>query len=379
MPAPQAFPRDAIAPEQAQAILTIDLAALVDNWRAMAARTAPAECAAVVKADAYGIGLEPAAQALAAAGCATFFVAHASEAARARAALSAFAHARVYALNGIAWGAAGAAALLACGARPVIGSLAEWETWLRCAPGAPAALHVDTGMNRLGMSLDEAAQVAADPNAGAVDLVMSHFASSEVADDPLNAAQIALFERARALFPRARASMSNSSGVFLSARPHYDLARAGYALYGGNPTPAAPNPMRPVVRLQAPILQVRRVEAMASVGYNATWHAPGPRTLATIGVGYADGIPRAASGVDGRPGGEAMLAGVRCPFVGRVSMDLIVLDVTQAPQDAAAPGALVELLGHEIGVDDLAARAGSIGYEILTALGRRYCRVYLGA
>ncbi len=374
MPAPPVIPR-----EQAQAILTIDLRALADNWRAMAARVAPAACAAVIKADAYGIGLEPAAQALANAGCRTFFVAHASEATRARQALALFPDARIYALNGVCWGAEGARAMLACGARPVIGSLEEWETWTRHAQGAPAALHVDTGMNRLGMSVAEAERLAADANARVIDLVMSHFASSEVAGDPLNARQIGLFEQARALFPHARASMTNSSGVFLSARPHYDIARAGYALYGGNPTPAAPNPMKPVVRLEAPILQLRHVEALASVGYNATWHAPGPRTLATIGIGYADGVPRTASGTDDKQGGEAIVAGVRCPFVGRISMDLIVLDVTDAPQQALAPGQLVQVLGETISVDDLAERAGTIGYEILTNLSHRYCRVYINA
>lgn len=362
----------------AQAILTIDLRALADNWRLLARRVAPAECAAVVKADAYGVGLERAGAALATAGCRTFFVAHPSEATRLREALGDLAFLRIYALNGLAWGDEAAAALLQSGARPVIGSPEEWETWTRVAPGAPLALHIDTGMNRLGMRADEATAIAADPRAALVEHVMSHFIASEVADDPMNQHQIARFAQVRALFPHARASLANSSGVFLGSQPFHDVVRPGYALYGGNPTPGAPNPMRPVVRLQAPILRLRDVSPSETVGYNGTWAAPGPRRLATIGVGYADGIPRAASGSHGHAGGEAMVLGVRCPFVGRVSMDLIVLDVTDVPRDALAQGKMAELLGDDITVDDLAARAGTIGYEILTSLGRRYCQVYEG-
>ncbi|HEY8580304.1 MAG TPA: alanine racemase C-terminal domain-containing protein, partial [Beijerinckiaceae bacterium] len=204
------------------------------------------------------------------------------------------------------------------------------------------------------------------------------FVSSEIADDPLNARQIAAFAAVRPRFPQARASLANSSGCFLPQAPYGDLVRPGYALYGGNPTPGAPNPMRAVVRLEAPLLQVREVAGAASVGYNATWAAPGPRRLATIGVGYADGLLRSASGSHGAAGGEAIVAGLRCPIVGRISMDLTVLDVTDVPAAEAREGALATLLSDEITIDDLAARAGTIGYEILTSLGRRYARAYVG-
>ena len=366
---------DAIPPPQAGAILTVDLGALAENWRRLAARSGAAECAAVVKADAYGVGLEPAARALWAAGARTFFVAHVFGATRLRALLP---EATIYVLNGLAPGAAGL--FLAHRLRPVLGSLEEIAEWRDAAFGRddaePAAAHLDTGLNRLeleahelGMARDALADVK-------LALVMSHFASSEFADHPANARQIAEFDLMRRAFPGIAASLANSSGVFLPQNPHYDLVRPGYALYGGNPTPDAANPMRPVVRLEARIIQTRRVEDGEKVGYNGAWTARGRRKLATISLGYADGLPRAAMGADEAAGGEAIVAGVRCPFAGRVSMDLIVLDVTAAPR--AQRGDYVELLGESISVDDLGGRAKTIGYEILTNLGRRYARTYLG-
>ena len=365
------------AREEAQAILTINLGALVENWRALSRIASTAETAAVVKADAYGIGLEPAVQALLKAGCKTFFVAHASEARRTRAALGA-GDARIYVLNGLLANADVARSLIASDATPIIGSLEEWNAWRTLAPQRPCALHIDTGMNRLGASADEARVIAADANASAIDLVMSHFVASEENDNPLNASQIAAFESVRGWFANARASMANSSGILLASKPHYDLVRPGYALYGGNPSPGSSNRMQPVVTLEAPVLRVRPVKAGATVGYNATWTAPRDSVLAAIGIGYADGLLRSASGANGVRGGEAIIGGVRCPFAGRVSMDIIVIDATDAPSEALAPGAIAQLLGDHITVDDLAARAGTIGYEILTGLGPRYHRVYVG-
>jgi alanine racemase len=372
------IPDSAIAPstrEEAQGLLTINLRALTENWSALSRAAGAAECAAVVKADAYGLGLEPAARALARSGCKTFFVAHVSEARRARAAL-ANGETRIFVLNGLLQNEDVARALIAANATPVIGSIEEWRAWSAFAPGRACALHVDTGMNRLGASADEARAIAAEANAGAVELVMSHFVASEEAANPLNDSQIEAFESVRGSFPKARSSMANSSGILLGQKPHYDLVRPGYALYGGNPSPGAANPMKPVVTLDAPILRMRPIRAGETVGYNATWTAQRDSVLAAIGVGYADGLLRSASASHGRKGGEAIIGGVRCPFAGRVSMDIIVIDATDAPRDALKPGAIARLLGAEITVDDLAARAGTIGYEILTGLGRRYHRVY---
>lgn len=367
----------------AQATLTIDLDAIVANWRLLAAQAAPAECSAVVKADAYGTGVEQVAPALAQAGCRTFFVAQASEAVFLRKLLP-DAAIRIYALNGIANGADTVRALLDANIRPVLFSAEDLVLWLETgAAAAGAGLQFSTGMNRLGFAPDEAAALAASlgvtPAASPrlqLDFVMSHYVSSEIPDDPCNRRQIDAFEAVRAHFPGVPASMANSSGIFLRGAPAYDLARPGYALYGGNPTPGAPNPMRPVVTLEAPVLQVRAVAVGESCGYNATWMARRPSRLATIGVGYADGLLRSAA-APGKTGARAMVGGIACPFAGRVSMDLIILDVTDVPAAALRRGAPVVLIGPDTGIDDLAAQAGTIGYEILTGLGRRYNRIYI--
>ncbi len=352
-----------------QAILTIDLAALAANWRLLAARVAPADCGAVVKADAYGIGIEAAAPALAKAGCRTFFVAHASEGRRVRAVVP---HAVVYVLNGLL--GASVPSLLQHDLRPVLGSPDDAALWAQAGSGRACALHVDTGMNRLGAAPCDVATIA---GLGlAIDLLMTHFVSSEAVTDTTNEIQIARFASVRASLPQARASLANSSALFLPQKPYGDLVRPGYALYGGNPTPGSRNPMQDVVRLEAPLLQLRTIEAGEKVGYNAQWTAKRRTRLATIGIGYADGLPRAAMGIDDRAGGEARVAGVLCPFAGRVSMDLTMIDVTDVPE-TALKGATAVLLGDGIGVDDLGLRAATIGYEILTRLGARYHRVYV--
>lgn len=358
---------------EAGGILTIDLGALVANWRALGARAAPAKCSAVIKADGYGCGVEQVAHALAAAGCDTFFVATLNEARRARGAAP---NATIYVLNGLLPGTA--AAFAEANLRPVIGSRAELDEWngFRASSGwrGGAALHVDTGMNRLGIPYQEAGSLS---NEHGIVLVMSHFACSEE-EHPLNAIQIERFRAVRALFPGVAGSLANSSGIFLGKDAHHDLVRPGVALYGANPTPGKPNPTRAVVALDAHVIQVRDVEQGATVGYSATWTAKRPTRLALLSVGYADGFLRAASASDKKPGAEAIVAGRRCPMAGRVSMDLIAIDITDLPADAVKRGDLANLLGPEIGVDDLAARAGTIGYEVLTSLGRRYRRVYKG-
>jgi alanine racemase len=371
-------------PPEAGGLLTVDLGALAANWRLLRDKAAGAECAAVVKADAYGIGLEPAVQALFRAGCRTFFVAHVSEAVRARKVCG---DAVIYVLNGLLPGTPPTFAGLAL--RPVIGSrdeMAEWAAFCRMADRKlPAAIHVDTGMNRLGLRPEEALQLGQSPEWREFEpaLLMSHFASSEEPENPLNRHQAEAFAAVRRVFPELPASLCNSSGIFLPERPYHDLVRPGYALYGGNPTPGRPNPMRGVVRLEGRIVQTRVAEDGETVGYNAQWTARGRRRLATISVGYADGYPRAASATDAKrdasvPYGEAIVAGRRCPLAGRVSMDLIVADVTGVPESSARRGDPVTLIGDGLTVDEVAERAGTIGYEILTSLGRRYPRAYRG-
>lgn len=374
---------DTIGPPESEAggILTIDLAAIVANWRALGHRAKPATCAAVVKADGYGCGVEQVTAALVKAGCETFFVANLAEARRARGAAP---DATIYILNGLLPGTAPAYA--GANLRPVIGSSAEFDEWsaFRTATGwrGAAALHVDTGMNRLGFSRDEAGELATRlgnchlGNDHGVALVMSHFACSEE-EHPLNAIQIERFRAVRALFPGIAGSLANSSGIFLGVSAHHDLVRPGVALYGANPTPGQPNPMQTVVTLEARVVQLRDVAPGETVGYGANWTAQRPTRLAIISVGYADGFLRAASATDRHAGAEAIVAGQRCPIAGRVSMDLIAIDVTDVPQGQPKRGDRVSLLGPEISVDDLAQRAGTIGYEVLTGLGRRYRRVWV--
>jgi alanine racemase len=240
-------------------------------------------------------------------------------------------------------------------------------------------------MNRLGLLPADAISLAGSDLAREVEpaLLMSHLVSSEEPQNPLNARQIAAFNAVRQAFAGLPASLANSSGIFLPGAPHYDLVRPGYALYGGNPTPRASNPMLAVVRLEARIVQVRTVEEGDSVGYNALWTARGRQRVATVSLGYADGFPRAASATDaklasGVTAGEAIVAGHRCPFAGRVSMDLIVVDVSDLPEGAALRGDPVTLIGDDLTLDEVGTRTGTIGYEILTSLGKRYARTYLG-
>jgi alanine racemase len=345
----------------AGAILTVDLAALAANYERLRAELAGIACAGVVKADAYGIGLAPAARALAEAGCRAFFVAHQVEAAALRRHLP---EAEIFVLHGPMPGeeTAFAEARLV----PVLNTPHQVAGWLRRARRAPAAVHLDSGLNRLGLGADDLAEV---PGLN-LRLLMSHLASAEEVGNPSNARQRRRFMTLKARLPAAPASLANSSAIFLGPRYHFDLARGGVALYGGNPTPGRPNPMRDVIHLQGKILALRQIDRGQGVGYGATFRAPGRRLIATVPVGYADGYFRAL-------GNRAFAAidGYRVPVVGRVSMDLITLDVTEVP-GGVAEGALVDLIGGGVGLGEVAGWAGGIEYEVLTALGRRYHRRY---
>ncbi len=363
-----------IAAEQAGTTVTVDLGAIAANWRLLHEHAGRAECAAVVKANAYGLGLEATARALHRAGCKTYFVAHVFEGQELRALAP---EATIYVLNGLM--PRTAPLFLKARLRPVLGSLLEIEDWIEATAKtrSPCALQLDSGMNRLGLIADQistAVQLSARLELG---LVLSHFVWSGRRENDGNVArQIAAFAAMRGAWPGVPASLANSSGIFYGPEAHYDLVRPGYALYGGNPTPDRSNPMRPVVTLEAKVIQVHEVAAGASVGYDSRWTAPKTSRLATISVGYADGIPCGAVGCNDTQRGYASVDGALCPMVGRISMDLIVVDVTDAP--TIERGDSVELLGSEISIDDLAARAGTIGYEILTHLGARSHRRTIG-
>jgi len=368
---------DTLPAAEVGADLTIDCTAVTHNWRTLASRAAPADCAAVVKADAYGCGLEPITSTLAAAGCSTFFVAQLAEARRARAAAPA---AVIYVLNGIAPGSAQCFAEI--DARPVIGNLGELTEWdtIRTVHSwrGGAALHFDTGMNRLGLPMEEAASLAGRvrsmPNHG-ISLVMSHFACADEPKHPLNQKQIRDFQEIRVMFRGVAASLANSAGIFLDSSAHFDLVRPGIALYGANPTVANVNPMRPVVELRGRLLQARIIPEGATVGYGATWTAKRVSRIAIVSVGYADGFSRPIGSSDARRGGEAVVHGKRCPIIGRVSMDLLAIDITELTKDVHR-GDWVTLLGEGIGVDEMAGWARTINYDVLTRLGHRFHRVW---
>lgn len=339
------------------------------------ARVAPAACGAVVKADAYGLGADRVAPALAAAGCRTFFVACIDEGIALRSALD---DGEIYVLGGAPRGAE--PEFLHHRLRPVLNSLPDvdaWAAFARSRPEAPAAaVHVDTGMRRLGLTPVEVTLLKAAPERlAAVDVacVMSHLACADLPDHPLNREQCAAFAELRRLFPRAQASLAASSGIFLGSSYHGTLCRPGAALYGVAPVPEAPNPMAQVVDLKARILQVRAVDQGESVGYGASYRAGRKSRLVTVGVGYADGYPRSLSNR-----GCGYIDEVRVALVGRVSMDLTIFDAGAVPEDRVRVGDIVELIGPHLPVDAVAADAGTIGYEILTNLGRRYRRVYRG-
>jgi alanine racemase len=354
--------------------LTIDLSAIAANYKYLAGRAAPAECAAVVKADAYGLGAPIVAKALWDAGARTFFTAHVFEA---RAVRTALPEAVLYVLGGLNPGAASILAEIK--ARPVLGSPGEIEEWRTYGNGAPAAIHVDTGMNRLGLSLSEAEDIAQRGLGFTPSLVMSHLACADEPDHPLNKEQVTAFEAVRALFPGIPASLANSAATIIGGDYRYDLCRPGIALYGGNPFYPRPTPeLSAVARIEAKIVQLRTAGRGEKVGYGATETLRRPSTLAILSLGYADGFLRAAGSGDGHKGAEVIIAGKRCPLVGRVSMDLIAADITDLKDGAVQRGDFATVLGDGINVDDLARRAGTIGYEILTRLGPRFERLYAG-
>jgi alanine racemase len=360
------------------ATLTVDLRAVRANYRLLRSKLgAPALCAGVVKADGYGLGASSVSRALFAEGCRHFFVAHLDEGLALRPYLPR--SAAIFILNGLPRGAERECA--AAGLVPVLNSLEQAEAWSDCAHqlkrSLPAVIQVDSGMNRLGLTAKDAA-ILAETHArmGAFDLryIMSHLACADTPAQEANAIQLAAFRRLAALFPDVPRSLANSSGIFLGPDYHFSLARPGVALYGVNPDPAAANPMRPVVRLTAKVIQLRDVVPGDCVGYGWDARARGEARLATLSIGYADGFHRAWG-----KGGAVFFEGVRLPIVGRVSMDSIVIDASAVAPGRLGPESEVEVIGDHQPVDDLASAAGTIGYEVLTGLGSRYQRIYLGA
>lgn len=358
----------------AGAILTIDLGAIRENYRRLKARLEGVACAGVVKADGYGLGAAQVANALRKEGCDTFFVAHLWEGILLRDALGALP--AIFVLHGFLPGSEvqGEAA----GLIPVVNSTGQLVAWRnlarRLGKTLSAAIQVDSGMSRIGMAPVEVEALAADPSAFEgveLKLVMSHLACADEPEHGANEAERLEFERLRRMLPPAPLSFANSSGIFLGKAYHHDLARPGAALYGINPTPGRKNPMQPVIKLEAKVIQTRQIYAGAGVGYGHIFHASGPLRTATIALGYADGWHR-------RTSAAAFFDGVELPFIGRVSMDSIILDISALPEGRLKEGDLVELIGPSHPLDTVADVAGTIGYEVLTSLGHRFHRRYVG-
>jgi alanine racemase len=363
----------------AGAVLTIDLVALKDNWRLLAGRAGKAECGAAVKGNAYGLGIGPVAGALWEAGCRSYFVARPKEGEELRRLLP---EAVIYVLDGLFAGQAEFYAKLDL--RPALISIDEAREWAAFGRvygrKLPCAIHVDTGINRLGFMPADYEALLSDNflmEGLKVSLLMSHLACADEPGHPLNERQRQAFAAVRQKLPGVPASLANSSGIFLGDSFTHDLVRPGIAIYGGNPTPETANPMAAVAHLEGTVMQVRDVAAGDTVGYGATWTAQRPSRVAVLGAGYKDGVPRALSSTPDAAA-AVYLGGQRCPIIGRVSMDMMAIDVTGLAAGSVVRGARAEILGRHIPIDEAARFAGTISYELLTRLGSRYARLYSG-
>ena len=365
-------------PRHATGVVIIDLERLAGNWRALQSLVSPAKCAAVVKANAYGLGVAEVAPVLAGAGADTFFVATLDEAIEVQRLAPG---AQVYVLNGVFPGAAGA--MIESRTIPVLSSLPEVEEWGTMAPSRldplPCALHVDTGLNRLGLSARDIQQLAHNMHLLDrldVKLVMSHLACADEPGHLKNEQQREIFERLQPLLPSVPLSLAASDGLMLGAKYHFDLVRPGYALYGGQAVPEHPTAVKPVVEAYARVLQVRELAPGHSIGYSATFVAERVTRIAVIAAGYADGCLRHLSAGNNEEGGHVAFAGKLAPIAGRVSMDLITVDITDLEDTQIERGDWAEIIGPNITIEDVGRASGTIGYEVLTRLSHRFTRIY---
>lgn len=383
-PLPSMYPTDPIG--EAHARLTIDLQALSDNWHFMARRSGAARTAAVLKANAYGTGLGPAAQTFYRAGARDFFVASPAEGAFLRPIVP---DGRIFVLSGMWPGSE--RLFFEHDLVPVITSLGQLAVFMAAISERgdhPCALQVDTGMNRLGLSVSEAIALAGDPARPASFspvLIMSHLACGDEPMHPMNRMQLDRFRAAARAFEGVEASLANSAGVFLGEDFHFDLTRPGISLYGGAAVNGEPNPMKPVVKAEARILQVRDVRIGESVSYGAAAVVKRDSRIAVAAIGYADGYLRSLSGAGvplrqtGISGASGILHGQRVPLIGRVTMDLTHFDVTDLPPGKVNAGDFIELFGPNMPIDAVAKAGGTIDYVLLTSLGTRYRREYIEA
>ena len=350
-------------------ILTVDLDALASNYRTLREAAAASTCGAVVKANAYGLGVGPVAGRLREEGCRHFFVATAQEGIELRGLLP---DARIFVFEGVR--ELSTAGITGADLIPILNSVEQIRHWRQVGAGRSASIHLDTGMSRLGLTDAEVREISRSGLLDELELryVLTHLACADVPSHPLNALQVQNFADLLALLPEVKTSIGGSAGILLGPEFQGDLVRPGIALYGGSPFAGGGSPMEPVVTLEGIVLQTRTVTRQQTVGYGGTHSVRSGARLATVGVGYADGYPRALGNR-----GVASIGGTEVPVVGRVSMDLITLDVSGLAPAEVQPGSTVELLGRNVLLDDLGRAAGTIGYEILTGLGRRWQRRYV--
>ncbi len=367
-----------IPTDLAGAVLSIDLSALQSNYKTLAKKAGKAACGAAIKGNAYGLGILPVSKALWDAGCREYFVARPKEGEELRALLP---DAIIYVLDGLFPGQAEFYALHKL--RPALIAIEEAQEWAafgrQYGTALPCALHVDTGINRLGLSMEQFHALTLNRflmQGLNVSLLMSHLACADSPDHPLNEKQRQRFSVVRSALPGARASLANCSGIYLGKGYTHDLVRPGIALYGGNPIAPKKNPMKAVAHLEGSILQVRDVKKGDTIGYSATWKAQRESQVAILGAGYKDGVPRALSSRQKDGPAHVWFAGKRCPIIGRVSMDMMAIDVTDVKPALLQKGARAEIFGKRVPIDDVAGWAGTISYELLTRLGSRYARVY---
>lgn len=361
--------------------LTVDLGALTDNWRDMQRRSGKARAAAVVKADAYGLGIEDCGAALYFAGARDFFVATVHEGVTLRPYAP---QARIFVLSGIWPGQE--ALFFAYDLVPVLASEEQVSLWMGVVAEHgehPCALQVDTGFNRLGLPLPAALELADDvsrPASFSPVLVLSHLACADTPQSPMNRLQLDAFRQVSMGFDGIESSLSASAGIFLGSDYHFDLTRPGIALYGGMAVRDGDNPMRPVATAEARIIQIRDAAEGLTVSYGGAHVLKRASRLAIASVGYADGYQRSLSGAGialrkmGYGGAHGFIQGHRVPVAGRVTMDMTIFDVTDVPENAIRAGDYIELFGQNMPVDEVAHAAGTIGYEMLTGLGLRYER-----
>jgi alanine racemase len=363
----------------APGVVLIKLDRIAANWRALKSMVAPADCAPVVKADAYGLGAAKVIPTLARAGANKFFVATLKEASET---LALAPSSTVYVLDGLLPGTA--RDMAETGAIPVLSSLPEVMEWAAVAPSrnepVPCVLHVDTGLNRLGLTARDIHALANDMHTLHrldVRLVMSHLACADEPAHVMNAQQLSVFRQLQPLLPSAPLSLAASDGLMLGPEHHFDLVRPGYALYGGQAFPGRITPVKPVVEVYARVLQIRELAPGQTVGYSATFTADRVTRIAVVAAGYADGILRHLSAGSGERHGHVAFAGRLCPVVGRVSMDLITVDITDLEAHSPERGDWAEIIGPTITIEDVGAAAGTIGYEVLTRLSPRFPRLHL--